>query len=103
MVVLLRSVRRLGILTVAWDPSGELRRLLGPKLVRPESKYCKFDSPAIVTLEIGARNESAMRRTNVDDWVEVRSKEEILATLDSKGQLDGMPFMPEMLRIAAEN
>jgi hypothetical protein len=32
----------------------------------------------------------------VGDWVEVRSKEEILKTLDSNGQLDGMPFMPEM-------
>lgn len=31
------------------------------------------------------------------DWVEVRSKEEILGTLDNNGQLDGMPFMPEML------
>ncbi|HWY60242.1 MAG TPA: hypothetical protein VNZ03_37620, partial [Terriglobales bacterium] len=30
------------------------------------------------------------------DWVEVRSKEEILRTLDADGQLDGMPFMPEM-------
>lgn len=31
------------------------------------------------------------------DWVEVRSKEEILKTLDSHGRLEGMPFMPEML------
>jgi hypothetical protein len=30
------------------------------------------------------------------DWVEVRSEEEIVRTLDSNGQLDGMPFMPEM-------
>jgi hypothetical protein len=30
------------------------------------------------------------------DWVEVRSKEEILRTLDKRGQLDNMPFMPEM-------
>ncbi len=30
------------------------------------------------------------------DWVEVRSKEEILQTLDGNAQLDGMPFMPEM-------
>src|ERR1700685_3740273 len=30
------------------------------------------------------------------DWVEVCSKDEILQTLDSSGQLDGMPFMPEM-------
>jgi len=37
------------------------------------------------------------RQPRVGDWVEVRSKEEILATLDGEGQLDGMPFMPEML------
>lgn len=33
----------------------------------------------------------------VGNWVEIRSKEEILKTLDAAGQLDGMPFMPEML------
>jgi hypothetical protein len=32
------------------------------------------------------------------DWVEVRSREEILATLDDEGRLEGLPFMPEMLR-----
>lgn len=32
----------------------------------------------------------------VGDWVEVRSKDEILRTLDKDGLLDGMPFMPEM-------
>src|ERR1700690_4405052 len=35
-------------------------------------------------------------KLSVGDWVEVRSKEEILRTLDADGQLDGMPFMPEM-------
>ena len=35
-------------------------------------------------------------KLSVGDWVEVRSKEEILSTLDSNGRLDGMPFMPEM-------
>lgn len=38
------------------------------------------------------------RTFHVGDWVEVLSKEEILRTLDSNGQLEGMPFMPEMLR-----
>jgi hypothetical protein len=33
---------------------------------------------------------------NVGDWVEVRPIAEILATLDERGCLDGMPFMPEM-------
>lgn len=32
------------------------------------------------------------------DWVEVRSKEEILDTLDEKGRLDGLPFMPQMFK-----
>ena len=39
-----------------------------------------------------------MGRAKVGSWVQVRDKEEILATLDSKGQLDGMPFMPEMFQ-----
>lgn len=33
-----------------------------------------------------------------NETVEVRSREEILATLDANGCLEGMPFMPEMLR-----
>src|SRR5258708_29124462 len=42
------------------------------------------------------------RKLSVGDWVEVRSKEEILQTLDSKGQLDGMPFMPEMFQFCSQ-
>lgn len=33
-----------------------------------------------------------------EEWVEVRSKEEILRTLDEKGELENMPFMPEMFQ-----
>ena len=36
------------------------------------------------------------RKLSVGDLVEVRSREEILRTLDDKGRLEGMPFMPEM-------
>ncbi|MBN9100024.1 MAG: hypothetical protein J0I49_18200 [Pseudonocardia sp.] len=32
--------------------------------------------------------------------VRVRSREEILATLDANGRIDGLPFMPEMLAFA---
>ena len=38
----------------------------------------------------------------VGDWIEIRSKEEIFQTLDSKGQLDGMPFMPEMFAFCGQ-
>src|ERR1700675_2625516 len=32
------------------------------------------------------------------DWVEVRNADEIVATLDERGRLDALPFMPEMLQ-----
>ena len=35
------------------------------------------------------------RKLRIGDWVEVRSKEEILQILDGDGRLEGMPFMPE--------
>lgn len=38
----------------------------------------------------------------VGSWVEIRSAEEIFATLDPEGRLDGMPFMPEMLRFCGQ-
>lgn len=36
------------------------------------------------------------------DWVEVRSKEEILRTLDQNGRLDKMPFMPQMFQYCGQ-
>ncbi len=35
-------------------------------------------------------------------WVEVRSAAEIAATLDADGMLDGLPFMPEMVRFCGQ-
>ena len=35
-------------------------------------------------------------RLRAGEWVEVLSKREILDTLDAKGELNGLPFMPEM-------
>ena len=34
--------------------------------------------------------------------VEIRGKEEILATLDEHGCVDGLPFMPEMLKFCGQ-
>ena len=42
------------------------------------------------------------RRLRVGDWVEVRSKEEILRSLDRNGEYEGMPFMPEMLSFCGQ-
>src|SRR5436190_18027606 len=41
-------------------------------------------------------------RYRAGDRVEVKSREEILATLDHEGALDKLPFMPEMLRYCGE-
>ena len=44
-----------------------------------------------------------MRKTlRVGDWVEVRSKDEILRTLDGNGRLDGMIFTPEMFKFCGK-
>jgi hypothetical protein len=36
------------------------------------------------------------------DWVEVRSKAEILSTLDQNGRLEGLPFMPQMFQYCGQ-
>jgi hypothetical protein len=48
------------------------------------------------SIQTWRENVSFRSKPKVGDWVEVRSKEEILRTLDAQGQLDSMPFMPEM-------
>jgi len=57
----------------------------------------------LIALEPMLKN--AMRRRKkfaVGEWVEVRSKQEILRTLDQNGRLDGMPFMPEMFQFCGK-
>jgi hypothetical protein len=58
--------------------------LSGPQPSRPP-----VPSPAAAPLRVG-------------DVVEVRTREEILATLDHRGELDALPFMPEMLRYCGQ-
>jgi hypothetical protein len=48
---------------------------------------------------VPATRQRPLRR---DDIVEVRPPAEILATLDEKGALSGVPFMPEMLQFAGQ-
>lgn len=52
-----------------------------------------------VRLAIRSASSSHLR---AGDWVEVRSQDEILATLDDRGRLDGLPFMPEMLAFCGQ-
>ena len=45
------------------------------------------------------RNSNLGQKLNLKagEWVEIRSREEVLATLDERGCLENVPFMPEML------
>src|SRR5215207_2312034 len=52
------------------------------------------------TQSAGPVPRSVPRSVHAGDTVRVRSREEILATLDPNGRLDGQPFMPEMLQFA---
>ena len=42
------------------------------------------------------------RGLRVGDLVEVRSADEIIATLDERGELENLPFMPEMLKFCGQ-
>jgi len=44
----------------------------------------------------GQKSKLQLLNLKAGDWVEVRSREEILATLDENGQLENLPFMAEM-------
>ena len=51
---------------------------------------------------VSERTASEQLDLRVGELVEVRSEQEILATLDEHGRLDGLPFMPEMLQFAGQ-
>src|SRR4029450_7928216 len=46
--------------------------------------------------------EGARLGLRIGEVVEVRSHAEILATLDERGELDSLPFMPEMLQFCGQ-
>jgi hypothetical protein len=46
----------------------------------------------------GANGQAERLNLRIGELVEVRSEREILATLDERGRLDSLPFMPEMLQ-----
>jgi hypothetical protein len=59
-------------------------------------------TPMTTPVEIGAHARHPTLGLRVGDVVRVRSELEILATLDDRGELDSLPFMPEMLRFCGK-
>jgi hypothetical protein len=58
----------------------------------------------VASTAVRIRPSSVGQRLNLraGELVEVRSEEEILATLDDTGALDSLPFMPEMLEYCGQ-
>jgi len=46
--------------------------------------------------------DSKVYKLKAGDWVRVRSKEEVLATLDKNGRLEELPFMPQMFQYCGQ-
>ena len=59
-------------------------------------------SSAATAVQIRASAGLGRLGLRVGELVEVRSEEEILATLDERGELDSLPFMPEMLQYCGQ-
>jgi hypothetical protein len=51
---------------------------------------------------MGSATAASAKGLRVGDVVEVCSAEEIMATLDERGELDNLPFMPEMLKYCGQ-
>ena len=51
---------------------------------------------------MGGPSDSRKLDLKAGDWVVVRSRQEILRTLDRNGQLEGLPFMPEMFEACGQ-
>src|ERR1700712_4501119 len=56
----------------------------------------------VVASRLGRPTSNAALFLRAGEWVEVRSKAEIFATLDKQGRLDGLPFMPQMLQYCGQ-
>ncbi|MGA8088024.1 MAG: hypothetical protein WCA10_12005 [Terracidiphilus sp.] len=71
-----------------------------PYVGRPREWHGGFVVGGLRALLRGLRALGGQRPGQLDlragELVEIRSRDEILATLDSKGELDCLPFMPEM-------
>jgi glycosyltransferase involved in cell wall biosynthesis len=79
-----------------WEKLGTIKELR--RISRDTKKKKAFRAETI------RRNTEAIKRDTVHlgltagEWVQVRTEQEILATLDECGRLGNLPFMPEMLQ-----
>src|SRR5581483_8620948 len=72
-----------------------MRRADTPKLFTAASWCCEQPGE---NEENMSKSSKHVLNLKAGEYVEVRSEQEILATLDAQGRLENLPFMPEMLQ-----
>ena len=78
---------------------------MGPASISPRPPHAVSEPEAERQLDAEVSEPAALAKQgalHAGDWVEVLSKDEILATLDKRGQLDGLPFMPQMFEFCGQ-
>lgn len=83
----------------AWDGNGSDGIGAGSKDAPAREFSSRNRRPAIPAHTVTGM---AGDRCKAGDLVEVRSRDEILSTLDDQGCLDALPFMPEMLQYCGQ-
>jgi hypothetical protein len=67
-------------------------------LTTAERRYGGSSGPMRLAVRESGKERRQSASLRAGDWVEVRSAADILATLDDRGCVDNLPFMPEMLQ-----
>jgi len=72
-----------------WEKAGTVVELHRQSYEAKKKRALKAEAIKLDSVHLGLK---------AGEWVEVRTREEILATLDERGRLGNLPFMPEMLQ-----
>lgn len=71
-------------------------------ILRPKASAANVERKNLEKREMDLNFENSTLDLEPGEWVEVRSMKEILATLDERGKLKGLLFMPEMKRFCGK-
>ena len=93
----IRRVKSEALEPTACDPS-PLSQTSVPQIQLSSPRLSEEYQPNLEVRELRTQQIKASETLAPDETVEVLSATEILATLDAEGKLEGLPFMPEMLR-----
>ena len=94
---------------MAWDSGENIFRITAsaemswlPCFVFQRSRQSKEHSQSSLLMAVTSMSWPHTLGLHVGEWVVVRSRQEILSTLDERGRLQELPFQPEMLAFCGQ-